>query len=145
MQTPDKKIIEFLKKHYVLTLATVGDDQPWCANCFYALIEDELTFVFTSGHDTRHIQEAVKNGKVAGTVVLETSIVGKIQGIQFSGVLELALGQVLEKASKAYLKRFPFAALMDTTLWVLPIDQLKMTDNRLGFGKKLLWERLVLR
>lgn len=100
-----------------------------------------MAFVFTSGYETRHIQEAILNKKVAGNVVLETSIIGKIQGIQFSGILEQAKGEALVAAEKAYLKRFPFAALMDITLWILSIDYLKMTDNRLGFGKKLVWER----
>jgi uncharacterized protein YhbP (UPF0306 family) len=142
MQQPDPKILAFLKKHHVLTLATVSGDQPWTANCFYAFMEEQMSFVFTSGYETRHIQEVSQNRNVAGNVVLETSIIGKIQGIQFSGMLELAEGEALEKASSAYLKRFPFAALMDTTLWILPIDYLKMTDNRLGFGKKLVWERI---
>lgn len=141
MNTPDSKIIAFLKKHHVLTLATVSGDQPWVANCFYAFIEEQMVFVFTSGFETRHIQEVSLNNKVAGNVVLETSIVGKIQGIQFSGTLQLAKNEELVTAEKAYLKRFPFAALMDTTLWILQIDYLKMTDNRLGFGKKLIWER----
>jgi len=141
MQAPDPKITTFLKKHHVLTLATVSGDQPWVANCFYAFVEGQMAFVFTSGHETRHIQEVTQNNKVAGNVVLETSIVGKIQGIQFSGTLTKAEGEALDKASSAYLKRFPFAALMDTTLWILTIDYLKMTDNRLGFGKKLQWER----
>jgi uncharacterized protein YhbP (UPF0306 family) len=141
MPTADSKITAFLKKHHVLTLATVSGDQPWVANCFYAFLEDEMSFVFTSGMDTRHIREVTANRKVAGSVVLETGIVGKIQGIQFSGTLELAEGEVLEKVKTAYLRRFPFAALMDTTLWVLPVGYLKMTDNRLGFGKKLYWER----
>lgn len=140
MQPADPKIISFLKKHHVLTLATVSDGQPWTANCFYAFMEDSMSFIFTSGHETRHIQEVTLNNKVAGNVVFETSVIGKIQGIQFSGALILAEGEILEKASHAYLKRFPFAALMDTTLWVLTIDYLKMTDNRLGFGKKLIWE-----
>ena len=141
MQHPDPKITSFLKKHHVLTLATVAGDQPWVANCFYAFMEEQMAFVFTSGYETRHVQEAALNPKVAGNVVLETSIIGKIQGIQFSGTLVKAEGDALAKASSAYLKRFPFAALMDTTLWILAIDYLKMTDNRLGFGKKLLWER----
>ena len=141
MQTPDPKIISFLKKHHVLTLATVSDGQPWTSNCFYAFMEDSMSFVFTSGHETRHIQEVTQNPKVAGNVVLETSIIGKIQGVQFSGTLELAANEKLVAAEKIYLKRFPFAALMDTTLWILQIDYLKMTDNRLGFGKKLIWER----
>ena len=141
MLSADPKINAFLKKHHVLTLATVSGDQPWVANCFYAFLEEEMSFVFTSGTDTRHIQEVLQNRKVAGNVVLETSVVGKIQGIQFTGTLELADGEILEKVQSAYLRRFPFAALMDTTLWVLSIHYLKMTDNRLGFGKKLLWEK----
>ena len=141
MLQPDPKITSFLKKHHVLTLATVSGDQPWVANCFYAFVEEQMAFVFTSGYETRHIQEVTKNKKVAGNVVLETSIIGKIQGIQFSGTLIKAENEALDKASSAYLKRFPFAALMDTTLWILSIDYLKMTDNRLGFGKKLVWIR----
>ncbi len=139
MQLPDPKIITFLKKHHVLTLATMSGNQPWVANCFYAFMEEQMAFVFTSGYETRHIQEAILNKKVAGNVVLETGIIGKIQGIQFSGTLEPAEGEALVAAEKAYLKRFPFAALMDTTLWILPIEYVKMTDNRLGFGKKLEW------
>jgi len=97
---------------------------------------------FTSVYETRHIQETLKNSLVAGSVVLETSIVNKIQGIQFTGRLELPVKEMIDKSKYAYLKRFPFAALMDTTLWVLYLDLVKMTDNRLGFGKKLIWERL---
>ena len=141
MEAPDTKIITFFKKHHVLTLATVSGDQPWVANCFYAFMEERLALGFTSGYETRHVQEVVQNKKVAGSVVLETNVIGKIQGIQFTGTLERAEGESLAAAEKAYLKRFPFAALMDTTLWLLPIDYLKMTDNRLGFGKKLEWER----
>jgi len=141
MEKPDKKIIDFLKKHHVLTLATCVNGQPWCANCFYAFLEEESVLVFTSDLETRHIQETLKNRHVAGSVVLETSIVNKIQGIQFSGRLELPEGGMIDKTKYAYLKRFPFAALMDTTIWVLYIDYLKMTDNRLGFGNKLIWER----
>jgi uncharacterized protein YhbP (UPF0306 family) len=141
MEMLDKKIVEFLKKHHVLTLSTCVDGQPWCANCFYAFMEEEAAFVFTSGHETRHVQEVIQNNKVAGAVVLETSIVNKIQGIQFSGRLETPGSKMAEKTKNAYLKRFPFAVLMDTTLWILYADHLKMTDNRLGFGKKLIWDR----
>ena len=141
MEIPDKKIISFLKKHHVLTLATCIDLQPWCANCFYTVLVDEVALVFTSGYETRHIQETLKNSLVAGSVVLETSIINKIQGVQFTGRLELPEMGIIDKSKYAYLKRFPFAALMETTLWVLYIDHLKMTDNRFGFGNKLIWER----
>ncbi len=46
---------------------------------------------------------------------------------------------MLSKARWAYLKRFPLAVLMDTHLWVVKLTFIKMTDNRLGFGKKIVW------
>ncbi|PIF06651.1 MAG: hypothetical protein CSA36_00685 [Draconibacterium sp.] len=141
MNQPEKRIIDFIQEHHVLTLATCANNQPWCANCFYIYLEDENSFVFTSDEHTRHISEVAVNSLVAGSVVLETKTVGKIRGLQFSGKLERAEDKLLAKAKKAYLKRFPYAVLMKTTLWVLTVDYFKMTDNRLGFGKKLIWEK----
>ena len=134
-------MVTFLKKHHVMTLSTCLGEQPWCANCFYAFGEEKMVLVFTSSPETRHIQEVLQNSKVAGSVVLETSVVGKIQGIQFSGELLLSEGEEAGEISALYLKRFPFTVLMNTTLWKLRIDYAKMTDNRLGFGEKLIWER----
>lgn len=135
----DQKIIKFFKKHHVLTIATTVNDEPWCANCFYVYLEEENALVFTSGTDTRHGQEFLKNARVAGSVVLETLVIGMIRGIQFQGIVTLAEGEILSRAKSAYLKRFPVAALMETHLWVVSLTNIKMTDNRLGFGKKLIW------
>jgi uncharacterized protein YhbP (UPF0306 family) len=136
----DKKIVEFLSKHHVLTLATSQNNIPWCANCFYAFDSENLNLVFTSDTTTRHIIEAQEQPQVACSIVLETNVVGKIQGIQMQGKLIKPEGEVYEAAQNRYLKRFPFAALMNTTLWVLEPEYIKMTDNRLGFGKKLIWD-----
>lgn len=135
----DKKIVRFFRKHHVLTIATTVNDEPWCASCFYVYLEDENALVFTSGMETRHGKEFLKNPLVAGSVVLETMIVGKIRGIQFQGIISVAEGDFLSKAKNGYLKRFPIAALMDTHLWIVRLTHIKMTDNRLGFGKKLVW------
>ena len=78
------------------------------------------------------------NPKISGTIVLETSIVGKIQGIQFEGEVFEPIGDMASKAKNQYLKKFPFAVFMDTHFMVVKLT-IKMTDNRLGFGKKLLW------
>jgi hypothetical protein len=141
MVVPDKRIINFLKKHHVLNLATSVENKPWCCSCFYSFVEDEMILILTSDDETRHAREFLKNPNIAGSVHLETWIIGKIKGIQFSGTIELAKGDKIDKARKSYLKRFPFAVLMDTTLWILKIDVIKMTDNKFGFGKKLIWER----
>jgi uncharacterized protein YhbP (UPF0306 family) len=135
----DSRIIKFLRKHHVLTIATTVENEPWCANCFYAYLEEENLLVFTTDTDTRHGKEFVKNPLVAGSVVLETMVIGRIIGIQFQGIVSEPAGKMLTKAKWAYLKKFPPAVLMDTHLWVVKPTLIKMTDNRLGFGKKLIW------
>lgn len=137
----DSRIIKFFRKHHVLTVATTAGDGPWCAHCFYVYLEDENSLVFTTDADTRHGKEFLQNPFVAGSVVLETMIIGKIQGIQFQGMVSEPEGELLSKAKSAYLKRFPVAVLMDTRLWLVKLSYIKMTDNRLGFGKKLIWPK----
>ena len=144
MSFPDKRIVEFINEHHVLTLATSFDEEPYCASCFYVYMEEENSLVFTSDYDTKHIRQASHNIYVAGTIVLETSMIGKIQGIQFQGIISEPKGESFEKARSAYLKRFPIAMLMKTTLWVVDLTFLKFTDNRLGFGKKLIWEKELI-
>jgi len=139
LQQMDSHINKFIKKHHVLTLATAFDNEPWTANCFYAWMEEENAFIFTSDSNTRHISDLSQGDRVAGSVVLETKVVGRIRGIQFTGRLFEPWGELLQRSKKAYLKRFPYAALMKTQLWVLEVNYVKMTDNRLGFGKKLEW------
>jgi uncharacterized protein YhbP (UPF0306 family) len=135
----DCTIIKFFRKHHVLTIATTVENVLWCANCFYVYLEEENSLVFTTDAGTRHGKEFIKNPMVAGSVVLETMVIGKLRGIQFQGVISEPAGELLSKAKWAYLKKFPPAALMDTHLWVVKLTLIKMTDNRLGFGKKLLW------
>ncbi len=135
----DSRIIKFFRKHHVLTIATTVDNEPWCANCFYVYLEEENALVFTTDIDTRHGKEFIKNPNVAGSVVLETMVIGKIRGVQFQGIVSEPEGELLSKAKWAYLKKFPPAALMDTHLWIVRLTLIKMTDNRLGFGKKMIW------
>jgi uncharacterized protein YhbP (UPF0306 family) len=136
----DNRIIKFFRRHHVLTIATAVGDESWCANCFYTYLEEENSLVFTTDPDTRHGKEFLVNPLVAGSVVLETMVIGKIRGIQFQGTVSEPEGELLNKAKWAYLKKFPPAALMDTHLWVVKLSLIKMTDNRLGFGKKLIWK-----
>ena len=136
----DNRIIDFIQEHHVLTLATSTNNEPYCANCFYVYLKEENCLVFTSDPDTRHIQDTLNQPLVAGSVALETSIIGKIQGIQFSGFISKPTDNIEKKAKKAYLKRFPLAMLMKTTLWIVRLTFIKFTDNRLGFGKKLIWK-----
>lgn len=140
MLFPDKQITDFIHKHHIFTLATSAGNTPYCCTCFYVYINELNMFVFTTDHDTRHAREMINQPIVAGAIALETTMIGKIQGIQFNGTsLELD-GDLYEKANHAYLKKFPIANFKKLTLWGIIPNYMKMTHNRLGFGKKLIWE-----
>lgn len=135
-----EKIVDFINEHHVLTLATVSKSGPWCANCFYVFDEEFKSFIFSTDIETRHGTEASQNSTVAGSILLETETIGKIQGLQFCGNLTICDNTYIKRAKKLYLKRFPYAILTKTTLWKLELTYAKLTDNRLGFGTKLIWE-----
>jgi hypothetical protein len=142
MSLPEKKIVNLIRKHHVLTLATSFENLPWCAHCFYTYIADKNWLVFTSEKETKHVKDALANPEVAGGIVLETMNVGRIRGIQLRGIMRRPTESEAHSVKMAYLKRFPFAVLMDiSSLWILEINYIKMTDNRLGFGTKAIWSR----
>ena len=134
----DKKIEKFISRHHVLTLATATNDgAPYCCNCFYAYDTDTAAFIFTTDSTTRHGQMMGENNHVAASIVLETRTVGKVQGLQITGMVKPAV----DGDKMTYIKCFPYAAVADLHLWRLEADFLKLTDNTLGFGKKLIWQR----
>lgn len=132
----DKRIADFIKRHHVLTLATVsGAGEPYCAACFYAYDKEHNRLLFTSDDATRHAQEMLNNAKVAIGITLETRIVGKVQGAQICGIAERGS----EEDKRVYIKRFPYAAVAPLNIWAVKPTFIKLTDNTLGFGKKLIW------
>ena len=135
----DQKFKDFINDHHVLTLSTVKDGQAYTSNCFYVYLPEQNMFVFTSDKETRHGSEMLDNPKVGANIVLETKTVGKIQGLQMMGVSEPLKGEELKKGKLVYLKKYPYAILKLETMWGLKVNFLKLTDNRLGFGKKLIW------
>lgn len=123
----------------MLTLATTdADGMAWCSNAFYALDAERAQLIFASNGETVHAANMETDSRVAASVVLETRIVGRVQGCQIRGTA--ARGDA--EARKRYLKRFPYAAAIpDTEIWAVTLNYLKLTDNTLGFGKKLIWQR----
>lgn len=126
----------------MLGIATVSEQGPWCASCFFAWDEQNNSLVITTDPITRHGAEFRSNPSVAGTIALETRRVGRIRGAQFTGIVSEPEGEELSRARKIYLRRFPYAALVDLHLWIITLNHIKLTDNRLGFGHKETWNRV---
>lgn len=134
------KIDSFLQKHHVMSLATFSGSELSACNLFYAFDKEEHSFVVASSDETTHVRHILKNPSVAGTVVLETKTIGKIQGVQFKG--EFSLLQET-KLKKLYFNKFPYALAMNPKLWSIKVNYFKMTDNTLGFGKKIVWTDIL--
>ncbi|MHC3995196.1 pyridoxamine 5'-phosphate oxidase family protein [Thiomicrolovo sp. ZZH C-3] len=129
-------IAEFVREHHVLTLATSRDGIPYATPLFYAYDDARNCLVFASSQETEHTAQMKANPSVAAGIALETDAVGKIRGLQCRG--RVVDGDAAD--ARCYYARFPYAKVMRPTLWRLEPSWMKLTDNRLGFGKKLLWE-----
>ncbi len=134
-----KRIRSLFRRHHLLSIATVSEQGPWCASCFYAWDEENNTLIITTDTDTRHGAEFRANPNVAGTIALETKRIGRIRGAQFTGTVSEPTGDDLRRARSIYLRRFPYAALADLHLWTISLNHIKLTDNRMGFGHKEIW------
>lgn len=142
MEVLHERILKFIRRHHIFHMSVADEHGLWASTCFFALNEKNASFIFTSENNTRHSCALQKNPQVSGSIALETKIVGKIQGIQFTG-------RVFDENSKdfniqkgIYYRRFPFAIAYPAPFWELELEYVKMTDNMLGFGKKLIWQRI---
>ena len=134
------KIVSFINQHHVMSLATIGNSDLSVCNLFYTFVQDKNLFIVASSDETLHIQNILENNNVAGTIVLETKNIGKIQGLQFRGVFT-SLDD--KKLKQKYFHVFPYAIAMNPKLWQIKIDYFKLTDNTLGFGKKIIWQEAL--
>ena len=74
----------------------------------------------------------------------EAKSIALIRGVQYRAEAVLLSGEEAEAARARYCKRFPIAGAMKASVWRLDLHEVKMTDNTLGFGKKLHWARSIL-
>ncbi len=139
MEQIDKKISKFIKQNHILTLSTSQNNSSWCCSCFYAYNVENNTFIISSDSDTQHIKNIENNNKVSANIYLNTKIVGKIKGLQVQGIITKLEDDSLKNAKIKYLKKYPFAAFVKITLWAIEPNYFKYTDNKLGFGKKIIW------
>lgn len=141
-QTEDRlHIIRFLSKQHVLTLCAGNGLEMWCANCFYVFDAERMALWLMTEPHTRHGGLMQQNSRVVGTIAPQPKTVALIKGVQYAGEITLLAGEEDQLARARYCKRFPVAKVMKAPVWQIALQEVKMTDNTLGFGKKLYWLR----
>lgn len=123
-----------------MTYCAGAGESLWCANAFYIYDENEVAFYFLSDSTTRHGQLIGQRAMTVGMINGQPKTVALIRGLQFRGEISLLNEEEAVYPRQRYNKRFPIARAMPASMWVIRLDELKMTDNTTGFGKRLYWQ-----
>ncbi|MGU9867306.1 YhbP family protein [Kluyvera ascorbata] len=134
-------ISKWLAKQHVVSWCVAKEGELWCANAFYVYDAQRVAFYLLSEETTRHGQMTGQQAPVAGTINGQPKTVALIRGVQFKGEIRLLSGDEADEKRALYVKRFPVARMLSAPVWELRLDELKFTDNTLGFGKKMHWLR----
>ena len=137
----NEHIVALINKQKVATLCCVDEEMaPYCFSCFFAFDESKHLLHFKTSASSHHAQLLQQNGRVAGTINPDKLNALAIKGIQFRGNVLAPNDPLAADASTLYHKRYPFAHAMKGDVWTIRVTNIKMTDNTLSFGKKIIWE-----
>ncbi len=144
-------IINYMREHNTMTLATTDGELPWAASVFYA--NDGLNLYFISEPSCRHASNIERNQKIAVTINEDYKDWREIQGIQLEGYAERMEGTVEKaKAMAIYVAKYPFVGkmLLSPQIFSTRIAKavakikfykvvprwIRFIDNRVEFGHK---------
>jgi len=144
-----QQIVDYLKSHNTMTLATCAGDVPWAATVFFA--SDDLRLYFFSAPESRHCQNLTVNQRVAVAIQEDYKDWREIKGIQLEGSVALVDGLV-EKANAMaiYAIKYPdviklftnpdsgvfYKAFLKVKFYCVTPDKVFFIDNAQGFGKR---------
>jgi uncharacterized protein YhbP (UPF0306 family) len=147
-----QQILDYLRSHNTMTLATCADAVPWASTVFYA--SDDLRLYFFSAPESRHCQNLSANSRVAVTIQEDYKDWREIQGIQLEGKVEL-VDSVIEKAKAMaiYARKYPdviklftspdsgvfYKAFLKVKFYCVTPTKIFFIDNAQGFGKRQEW------
>lgn len=138
-------ILEELRNHSVLTLATVGDAGPHAVSLMYA--NKDFDIYWLSDPKTKHSEQLARNASAEITIARQQEDFQKIRGLQIEGngyritdPDEEALGFELLAARYPFLTRFKSGKLARhlglAAIYAFHSTKLILIDNSRDFGFK---------
>lgn len=108
------KVLEYLAKNRLMTVATYGRHGIWSATVFYAFSEVN-DLIFFSKDDTWHSENIVDNSSVAVTINQHWGRPGHPQGMQIQGCAgrlpDVGKDKLVQRLKALYIHRYPWARL----------------------------------
>ena len=144
-----QEVLDYLRTHHVMTVATVGAEGPAAAAVFYVSRGARLYFLSAPG--SRHCRNFMADARVALTIHEDYSDWSAIKGVQIDALARELDGQEKEDAKRLYGEKFPdvlgdrpvFAALAEALRKVCwyeaSAQRIRFIDNQRGFGHKEEW------
>ena len=152
-------LVEYLRRHNTLTLATCGPDGPAAAGLFY-VSDERLRLYFLSEVTARHVQNLREERRVAAAIHEDYHDWRLIQGVQLRGAarpLDSAAEQA--QALRLYTRKYPFVRefmasprlagellarkLGASRFHVIEPHWMRWIDNRAGFGQRREYDLLA--
>jgi len=140
------RVLEYLRAHHVMTLATHGNEGPWAAAVFY--VNDGFTLYFLSAPKSRHSMNVAANARIAATIQEDYADWPQIKGVQLEGVASEISGDDELRARAHYGAKFAVvgkvakapaaivAALAKVRWYRVVPERLHFVDNSRGFGHR---------
>lgn len=144
-----QQILDYIRSHNTMTLATCAGDIPWAATVFYA--SDDLQLYFFSSPEARHSLNLEVNSRVAVTIQEDYKDWRVIKGIQLEGKVMLVDG-IIEKAKAmaVYARKYAdviklftdpssgifHKAFLKVKFYRVVPEKVFFIDNEQGFGKR---------
>ncbi len=136
------KIWNYINTNHVISVSTTWNNEIWSASLFYVSDHIQNCVWVMTDESTMHGAFMSKNNIISGTISSQESNIQKLKGIQYLGNITLInSGDEYENGLRLYQKKFPIAHVHKKALWKLLFTKIKFTNNTLGFGTKLIWER----
>lgn len=143
METIVQHITQFIEQQTIASVCCMGPEGDLhCFSCYYAYHEKQQLLFFKTSDDSKHMQYLLNSPALAGTILPDKLNKLSIKGVQFNGRLLPLKHPQAKDAGKLYHRTHPIALAMKGTVYTIRLDFLKMTDNALGFGTKLVWDRM---
>lgn len=138
----NEAITRFLEQQTCATICCMDENgSPYCFSCYYVFSKENDVLYFKSSMDAYHSSLLANNPIVAGTILPDKLNKLITRGIQLQGEILQQFHPMAKDALMWYHKKHLMALAMKGEVFTIRIDNIKMTDSKLGFGKKLNWKR----
>lgn len=140
----DSRIKKFINDNNLLSFSTIeqskkdkNDYEVYCASCYYAFDEMNLSLIIKSNSQSKHIKLAMANPNIGVNIAKDSKSLRFLKGAQIKARFKKANNS----QENLYYSSFPFARLGEGEIFSLYILWAKYTDNKLLLSKKIIYTR----